>query len=641
MKNSNLSMKKVLVLIMCSFMGFVMVGQAQTQMEVRVLEGKKGNNANSKSSGTTRFIFELDNYSLAIRINKNNGAEMNTLYPNASFEYAYDCTTCSVGDQFIFQAIDPTNGNSVVNSINFPLFSLPNVSDLGKTYVFGADLQSTPYQSGDPIMHLDASYYSYHLGHMNPLDLEARYSLSGEGHGGQLEPIFERLTNNSYQWEKYDGQYYHPNFFNVIPYNQGGGDESTDMYTSAEAFTKNTSIEVGISGKTPKGTSASVEGSWNEFTAENSSERNFYASSYKENLIYKVLLAEPRLTSTFINDAINLLKNPTGTKQFVEKYGTHYPEDITYGGRITTLFKMNQSTYSRLHEEGFTVSASIKQGLTQSRNLLLSGNGISDKNSTSEGFAVTGGGGVSNSESFQSALSTSRMYYYYQGGKANSPSQWVLRDDGRDSRAIKINFGKLSDLITTENFPTLTANEVNNRKNRLLNEINSQVEGWDEVTDIAPPVTVKAKVKSVRLDRIRKDGDAHQAVGTISLIYGNGAGNIATAAPMTESSHRLNEGDNVEFSTSNEISSVLFSTPSVSWNTLAGAHSIVIRNSFYDYDRSSSNELIGHVNKVHTIRDLLSSSNVSTFIREIVIEDSKQGKVVVTYEVEVIKDIFN
>lgn len=212
-------------------------------------------------------------------------------------------------------------------------------------------------------------------------------------------------------------------------------------------------------------------------------EQNIRESSYsfvskKSKGIYSVAIEDLRLirlSEDFIEE-VELVLQTGSAKRLIEKYGTHYPVSVDYGGYYRSFVSIEESAYRKAEEEGWEVSAGVSASMQATE--IKSGDpkeGIerTDKyGGGNVGGKISAAGGTS--RNVANLINNSHSHYIYVGGDGGF-NGWNVTED--NAGAIAVEMAEIYNLIYPHIMKTAwTAKECDAARRIIEIEFNKVVE---------------------------------------------------------------------------------------------------------------------------------------------------------------------
>jgi len=427
----------------------------------QVSNSNTNNNSNGNSTSTKVTVENVGNYAITVYKELSTGEreKLRRLAGKGSFD-----TSANIGDIFSFdvekEGHEARNVKVVAENMKLCIKSgIPYGTDLAQT-----DLQK--------VENVSASRHGYDLKTIDPLYI----AISGNNNipntktkGGMRAQIFNGLKKGDIDWDL-DGEFLHKNQFEEVPAHYGSNKFTRDMYHSASGFKKAFSANIGlgreVSGELPGAggvaevnAKAKGSGSFEKSYEKNQSDKNIYAVNKVNKSLYGIKLnpAFIDFTESFVKDVTSLSvpkKSPTSMSEaksypefskyeaFVRKYGTHYPENTTYGGRMMSIQKYSYSDMEELTSMGVKIAAEVEAGGKLK--------GIGAKQTGNVGV------GYQQSEQYKNIEEKSVKMQQYVGGatETSDPKNFnTWNVTYRDAMPIAINLARISRLIKREHFP--------------------------------------------------------------------------------------------------------------------------------------------------------------------------------------------
>ncbi len=412
-------------------------------------------------------------------------------------------------------------------------FKLPENVDLKETAIIGAEPRyMTKYRNksikieffkkfsefeqrkGQKLLSMASNYKGVDLAKLNQMEVVNSFS---------KQPIFENLGTHSFAYAfketeilpigfSYDG-------FDNIAF----GSNKVYSYSSARNFEKG--FSVGVTGEAPiPGTPATVGlgVAYSEAKKEGGSEEDIYFSNYSGVKVYTVSLYEEDLVDVLLSDkfkeAVMSLNNRGEVRRkIIDRFGTHYPESVTYGGSFRSWKHISSRDYYDMVEKNINVSAEVKLAtpteskIMTSKILTKNGSGFEKAVESTEGGAQGNAGFNFNNvekNEYKERLSNSKGDFRAIGGP------------GDNAAAIDVHLVEIHKLVYPHIFKNGSEKDALSTKREWI-----RLEVLDYLKEELPKLSSTVptyKLYKVKLNRAKKVGknldDANQKMmGSIIL----------------------------------------------------------------------------------------------------------------------------
>lgn len=378
-----------------------------------------------------------------------------------------------VGDEVSVAVVDPGNLNT--DNVGYPTVLINEKTE--------NPLRITPraaYFVKDARTGLNYDYqvslHGIDLTNFNPIDVAGSFKSNGQ--------IFDGLRDGTYEYKQLgDGTYIPKGFMNTGNTNSGGGNFNKktiigkDKMKEAWAIGATASVPIPVPQKPGTTVTPTLGFKYGESMVENSSDSDVFISNSQRKVIYNLELVEPKdavLTKDFTR-AVEGIRSLADASQVVERFGTHYTNNVFYGGQYFSLIRIHEDTYYKANTQNVDLSLGIEvdeEGIeTTAKTIRPSGGGSNEATQkTGSTNPSSKGSGKLNFE-WEKTRSHEEVYgnieneYWYVGGIGNS-SNW----SADKSNALAVRVGELfyiSDLVKPEIFKT-AMNEADLAPKRAL-----------------------------------------------------------------------------------------------------------------------------------------------------------------------------
>ncbi len=305
------------------------------------------------------------------------------------------------------------------------------------------------------------------------------------------------------------------------------GDNTVRMASDFSSFSKDWSLNVGGSASI-KGVDASLNVGYNSFETEEKSSESTYAYTREQKSVFKVSIdpAKARLEVGFKLDAL-AIQTPAQAQAFIQKYGTHYPKVVIYGGDRSVYMVMTKSNYSKLKGFGVDVKAEVSKSKSNLENTTskFDGNGGLTGSEDKYGSKKVGSGSLgfsyNQSQEVRNALEQNTSKYRQIGGTGGF-SSWDVSE--LTAAPVSVELGSLAELIDIKAFKDGSDPARLAQIRQLLQQAIDQYLG--DMAKYANPAPPAPRVYTVTLKTLKVDNvgeDAHDACGAmkgaISIHY--------------------------------------------------------------------------------------------------------------------------
>lgn len=170
-----------------------------------------------------------------------------------------------------------------------------------------------------------------------------------------------------------DGRYRVPDFYDILRINGCNLDFFSSVITGEDSLTKSYSLGATVEGGASYGgfgAKFKASAGYKSKTQQISTNKKVYVSSSAECAVYQATLraygGRPSLSAQFTAGIQTLIATTDISKyhQFIDRFGTHYPESMTLGARYGFSSVLTVDGYQKLKETqvdiGYAASASFK-----------------------------------------------------------------------------------------------------------------------------------------------------------------------------------------------------------------------------------------------------------------------------------------
>jgi hypothetical protein len=303
------------------------------------------------------------------------------------------------------------------------------------------------------------------------------------------------------------------------------GSQSVQMAYGFEKFGQSFSINAGASFPLPKGASGSLGVGYNSFNNTERSSSSVYAYTKERKKTFGVSVdpEEARLDSRFKLDALAVTTSAQALA-FIQKYGTHYPKIVEYGGDRSLYMVIKKEDYSKLKGYGVDVKAKVKmsQQKLQSSTQNYNASGAATTSSNKYGDEQVGSGSLSFSyeqnEEVRTALENSMSKYRQIGGEGGFEG-WTVQE--ANAAPINVDMGLISDLIDIKIFKDETSATVLAQKKALIEQaITDYLKDMPSYGTPKPaPIVYEVELKSFEITRAANE-DANKGLkGHSNVVF--------------------------------------------------------------------------------------------------------------------------
>jgi MAC/Perforin domain len=303
------------------------------------------------------------------------------------------------------------------------------------------------------------------------------------------------------------------------------GSQNVQMAYGFDKFSQGYSINAGASFPLPKGASGSIGVGYNSFNNTERSSTSVYAYTTERKKTFGVSVdpTEARLDPVFKLDAL-AVTNSAQALAFIQKYGTHYPKMVEYGGDRSLYMVLKKDDYSKVKGYGVDVKAKVKmsqqkmQSTTQNYN--AAGNATTSSNKY--GDEQVGSGSLSFSyeqnEEVRSSLENSLSKYRQIGGEGGFEG-WTVEE--ANAAPINVDMGLISDLIDIKVFKDGSSPTVLAQKKTLIEQaITDYLKDMPNYGTAKPsPIVYEVELKSFEVTRAANE-DANKGLkGHSNVVF--------------------------------------------------------------------------------------------------------------------------
>ncbi len=317
--------------------------------------------------------------------------------------------------------------------------------------------------------------------------------------------IFQGLSDKSFDYEPSAGKMVVKGFTYTGTNLIGEGENSEEMIVGIDNFQQQWKIGVGLDDipipKTPA--TVGLDFSYSEMKQHNLKTTDIFFSANQELNAYNIALSDiddVRLYEGFIDDVEDLDPNSNSElKAFIEKYGTHYPKNVVYGGHYNSYVVISESDYYTAEKKNIDIAASVKISSPgkQVTTFTKTGKEVSGSPESSSG----GSGGINFShetkKEAQDILNRSINKYYFVGGNGNFDNWQVTPDD---AVAIDVEPAYLWRLLYPSIMKTkMTEQDLAPKRNALKAAIDTYLAGMKEIVKTPKSRAFKFKLQEIKV----------------------------------------------------------------------------------------------------------------------------------------------
>jgi hypothetical protein len=218
----------------------------------------------------------------------------------------------------------------------------------------------------------DASSYSYDIRYLDPQEpfLVSQYN----DRTGVRKKIFSELEDDPYDWYPSPNGLLKSHFDHVQNHTAEKKISSQYFYSSADfqkSFTMGASVSGGIAeGPGTPGVTGTLSGGFSKVQGNSSVAERLYVVTGASVTLFDILLIPKKmeLKSEFVRDVKALPKTYSqSTKNrfiaFIEKYGTHYPTKVTYGGRVSAFTSMTYDEAAEFQSKSWNIGREVEASI--------------------------------------------------------------------------------------------------------------------------------------------------------------------------------------------------------------------------------------------------------------------------------------
>jgi len=386
------------------------------------------------------------------------------------------------------------------------------------------------------LIDMDPNLKGVDLVNLNPMAIYSSLS---------RKSIFESMEGNTSRDYVSEGDRFIKVGFDYRKDPKAIGDGQMRMLYQSESLKRQWSVNVDLSGSGPVGKpgakvdlSGGAKVGYKEYDNTYRDQKDIYAERNEAKGMYSVS-CDPAIASLSaeFKQAINSLPltyNENDYKKVVENYGTHYLEDVTYGGFYNVFLTMSESAYTQLKGNSLDIKANVgvhMSSKSKTKTPKDDGTTKTKYNSSSAGGDLAVGYSKSVDEEFNDLSSQMKMGYSYGGGNGDFDN-WELVDEF-NAVPIYIKPKKMSDLIAIEVFkdnsdPVKLATIKTNME-KYLGIYLAAIENLEPIP--APPVTYNLEILDFELVEYIDNGDAYHGMDFDVNVYSGPLEKLKTSDP--------------------------------------------------------------------------------------------------------------
>ncbi|WP_191262361.1 MAC/perforin domain-containing protein [Comamonas sp. JC664] len=286
-----------------------------------------------------------------------------------------------------------------------------------------------------PYKNIDFIGRCYDIIRINPLDLSQRIR---DGGGATTESIIQ-ITEKALTQLTPDKSLYIPEGTRYLPESRGERTSRTQTWFSSYEFSDSFSHTVSAGLDIPGLVSFSASTTYRQLektSGSNETIETFVQSFFEDCSIqldhdfHKKLPLSGRFTSE-----VAKLSSEAACAAFIKSFGTHYAQEVTFGGRMYQRVHISSKEYSKLVEKGVDITTSASatyQGATANT-------GTNTSTSSSSAFKESSGLSIDDIK--------------WVGGTPNTDfNEWV-KSIRQDPKPLQLDLKPLYELFTAEYFP--------------------------------------------------------------------------------------------------------------------------------------------------------------------------------------------
>jgi hypothetical protein len=368
----------------------------------------------------------------------------------------------------------------------------------------------------------------------------AKYDQLAVAKSFSKQSIFENLGTHNFGYKFQDGEVLPIGFDYTGQDNDEFGSDQISSYSSSRKFEEGFSVSV--TGEAPiPGTPVTVGlgVGYSESKKEGSAEDDIYFSNFSGIEVYTVNLYEEDLVDVLLTkkfkDAVNSLNNQSDVeKKIIERFGTHYPESVTYGGSFRSWKQVSSKDYYEMEKQGIDVSATVKIATPTEKKTITDKHVNKQGNGYEEAVESTSGGAQGNAGFNFSHVQESE--YKNKLSKSNGNFR-AVGGSGDKATAVKTQLVKIHNLVYPHIFKDGSDEKDLNDRRKWIEDAVLEYLKKSELTKISAPVPAY-KLYKARLSRAKKVDknldDANQKM----------MGSIVLKEPGTSNEYPLWKEDN-------------------------------------------------------------------------------------------------
>ena len=218
-----------------------------------------------------------------------------------------------------------------------------------------------------------ASSRGYDLFSLNPV-------LSEGSDNGLKEYVFVEPTERGSEWFRDQSGVIAPLSFHVIYFPKSSVTWQNATFSSHKQFLESWGVRVGVKAgwggdigdAMGASTSVGISGGYGRELSKNEFRESMksMSRSYAQLATLSMDRMQVRLHQKFVADVMSLASdlNEKNTDRLLDKYGTHYPHGVTYGGMLSMTETLNSEGLDEVRSENVEAGLSFRQGNVQSPN---------------------------------------------------------------------------------------------------------------------------------------------------------------------------------------------------------------------------------------------------------------------------------
>jgi len=265
--------------------------------------------------------------------------------------------------------------------------------------------------------------------------------------------IFEGISNECIDWnQSQNGQYIITEGFHYDRVTKAAETNESTLTQNRDDYKKTFHVNLETAfpiPKAPPGTKGSIDFGYEKTNQQTLSNTSYNWSASKKVFSYEMSvkdLGRLRMDQDFLDYIEAMAKNRYTVEEFVEKYGTHYPEQILYGGQFVKYISMEKDDYYEAEREDWNVGLGVSKSEdgTKTRTETPGGYTESGSSGSSQVMDIKLDFGETTETAARNLLKKSKAQAFYLGGSGFG-EDWEVKAD--NATAVKVKTNRISELF--------------------------------------------------------------------------------------------------------------------------------------------------------------------------------------------------